>query len=48
MLLFNVALEQSDIQTLMDNGLLGTAAVEPTNKLATNWGEIKFGRMLNR
>ena len=48
MLLFDVALEQSDIQTLMDNGLLGTVAVEPTDKLATNWGEIKLGRTQNR
>ena len=48
MILFDVALEQSDIQTLMDNGLIGTVAVEPTDKLATYWGEIKLGQTQNR
>ena len=45
MVLFNIALEQIDIQTLMDEGLIGTVAVELTDKLATNWGEIKLGLM---
>ena len=45
MVLFNIALEQIDIQTLMDEGLVGTVAVELTDKLATNWGEIKLGLM---
>ena len=48
MILFDVVLEQSDIQTLMDKGLLGTVAVEPTGKLATNWGAIKLERTQDR
>jgi hypothetical protein len=48
MLLFDVALEEEDIQMLMDNGLEVTLAVEPAGKLTTNWGEIKLGRTQSR
>ncbi len=41
MILFDVTLEEADIQMLMDNGLALTLAVEPTDKLSTMWGEIK-------
>ena len=44
MLLFDVALEEEDIQMLMENGLEDTLAVEAAGKLATNWGKIKLGR----
>ena len=39
--LFNVALEEEDIKTLMDDGVETAAAVEPVNKLTTTWGRIK-------
>ncbi|MDE0010894.1 MAG: LamG domain-containing protein [Candidatus Poribacteria bacterium] len=48
MLLFDVALEEDDIITLMDNGLEATLAVEAVGKLGTIWGEIKAGRTQNR
>ena len=48
MLLFDVALEEDDIKSLMDNGLEATLAVEPTDKLGIIWGEIKSGRTQNR
>ena len=38
MLLFDVALEEDDIITLMDNGLEATLAVEAVGKLGTNLG----------
>jgi hypothetical protein len=40
---FNVALGQDDIQAIMNNGLGPSvlAAVEPADKLATTWGEMK-------
>ena len=44
MILFDVALEEADIQMLMDNGLDATLAVEPTDKVATLWGELKQDR----
>ena len=44
MLLFDVALEEDDIISLMDNGLEATLAVEAAGKLGTIWGEIKSGR----
>ncbi|MDE0466481.1 MAG: LamG domain-containing protein [Candidatus Poribacteria bacterium] len=39
--LFNVALEEEDIKSLMEDGLETAAAVEPVNKLTTTWGRIK-------
>jgi hypothetical protein len=42
--LFNEALEEEDIQEIMNNGLeaaLGILAVEPEGKLAIRWSEIK-------
>ena len=48
MLLFDVALEEDDIISLMDNGLEATLAVEAVGKLGTIWGEIKSGRTENR
>ena len=44
MLLFDVALEEADIQMLMEEGLEATLAVEAAGKLATNWGKLKLGR----
>ena len=39
--LFNVALEEEDMKTIMKNGVETAAAVEPVNKLTTTWGNIK-------
>ena len=39
--LFNVALEEEDMDAIMDNGVETAAAVEPVNKLTTTWGRIK-------
>jgi hypothetical protein len=41
--IFNVALAEQDIQSLMDSGLKGSgvAAVDLSGKLTTTWGEIK-------
>lgn len=43
--ILNVALGESDIQDVMDNGISGvlggTAAVSPASKLATVWGNVK-------
>ena len=39
--LFGVALEEDDINDLMDNGLVTLLAVEPSDKLATTWASIK-------
>ena len=39
--LFEVALSEEDINTLMDQGLSTLTAVEPTGKLATTWAGIK-------
>ena len=40
-LLFNVALDEADMETLMDDGIQSVTAVEPVDKLATTWGRIK-------
>ena len=48
MLLFDVALEEDDILSLMENGLEAALAVEAAGKLGTVWGEIKSGRTQNR
>ena len=42
--IFDVALEEEDIQTIMNEGLgatTGTSAVEPLGKVTTIWGVIK-------
>jgi hypothetical protein len=39
--IFNVALEEEDIQTLMNAGLSGLLAVFPAGKLAACWGQVK-------
>ena len=39
--LFNVALDEEDMNALMDNGVETAAAVEPLNKLTTTWGRLK-------
>lgn len=39
---FNVALEEADINSIMKNGLGGTfLAVEPNSKLSTTWSSVK-------
>ena len=43
--IFNVALEQADIQKIMNEGLgeaVGITAVSPGGKLATTWGQVKY------
>jgi hypothetical protein len=40
--LFNVALDENDIKTIMTGGLEGILAVSDTGKLATTWASIKF------
>jgi hypothetical protein len=39
--LFNVALSQDDVRTLMDTGLGGILAVSPAGKLTTTWAGVK-------
>jgi len=39
--IFNVALEENDIQTLMNVGLSSVLAVSDAGKLATTWSNIK-------
>lgn len=39
--IFNVALEKEDIQTLMNEGLSGLLAVSFADKLATTWSSVK-------
>ncbi len=39
--LFEVALTEADINTLMNEGLSSLAPVEPSGKLATTWANIK-------
>ena len=39
--LFDVALSEDDMNTIMDNGVEEAAAVEPVNKLTTTWAKIK-------
>jgi hypothetical protein len=44
--IFNAALVKADIESVMNNGLervLGLTAVQPSGKLAANWGSIKSG-----
>lgn len=40
-IIFNTALEETNIQTLMENDLTGTLNVEPKSKLATTWDDVK-------
>ena len=39
--IFNTALDEDDIGTLMDQGLKKAADIEPSGKLATTWATIK-------
>ncbi len=39
--LFDVALNQSQLQTIMEEGLLKYLAINPRGKLATTWGHIR-------
>lgn len=38
---FNVPLSESDLNSVMKNGLEGAADVSPAKKLATTWGDLK-------
>ena len=40
-LLFNVALNEADMQAIMEDGIATVAAVEAAGKLATTWGTLK-------
>ena len=40
-IVFNIALEEGDIHSLMDKGLMVTLSVQPTNKIAIIWGSVK-------
>ena len=40
-MIFHSALEQEDIQDLMDKGYEGYLAVDPAGKLGVTWGHIK-------
>ena len=40
-MIFHSALEQEDIQELMDKGYQNYLAVDPEGKLGTTWGHIK-------
>ncbi len=40
-MIFHSALEQEDIQELMDKGYVNYLAVDPEGKLGTTWGHIK-------
>ena len=40
-MIFHSALEQEDIQDLMDKGYVNYLAVDPKDKLGTTWGHIK-------
>lgn len=39
--LFNVALDESDMQSIMNDGLATSTAVEAADKLTTTWGNVK-------
>ena len=39
--LFDVALNQNQLQTIMDEGLVKYLAVTPRGRLATSWAHIK-------
>lgn len=39
--IYDVALNDGDLQTIMDDGLVTLTAVEAAGKLATSWGSIK-------
>ena len=45
LLIFNVALAETDIKKIMNDGLaqpLGVEAIEPKDKLTAIWARIKF------
>lgn len=42
--IFDVALSEKEINELMDDGLGGTLAVNPSGKASTTWAEIKIGQ----
>ena len=37
-ILFNIALDEADMKSIMDDGITSVTAVEPLNKLTTTWG----------
>lgn len=39
--LFNVALDEDDMQSIMDDGLMTLTAVEAAGKLTTTWASVK-------
>ena len=39
--IFNVALTEDDLKTLMTKGLSDTLAISPSGKIAVTWGRIK-------
>ena len=39
--IFNVVLSEDDIESVMENGLKGAAAVSPAGKLTTIWADLK-------
>lgn len=41
--LFNVALDEADMETVRNEGIQTAAAVEPVGKLTTTWSRIKRG-----
>lgn len=41
LIIFSVALDEDDIQTIMNKGLKGVQSVEPTGKITIIWGRIK-------
>ncbi len=45
--LFNVALTEDDIKSIMTRGLSSTSAVSPSGKIALTWGTIKTDYRLN-
>jgi len=45
---FNVVLTEDDIKTIMTESLAGIAAVSPSGKLATTWGDIKLTSNLTK
>ena len=40
-ILFNIALDEADMASIMNDGIESVTAVEPLNKLTTTWGRIK-------
>ncbi len=40
-ILFNIALDEADMESIMNDGIGAVTPVEPLNKLTTTWGRIK-------